>query len=160
MLFPGFHSSFLYPDLRSSIPPLVSLLRDNDDKTKANAAGALGNFVRNSSMLVQSLIDFGALEALISLVASSIKSSSTAEFAQSTFQSSNQSMVSSQSPMKIALFSLGNMCAHPKCRDVLMSCGILDVTKLLLGTSGEISNFEGDSTVKKYAQRIESKIDF
>ena len=35
---------------------LVSLLQDGEDKTRANAAGALGNLVRNSGELCASLV--------------------------------------------------------------------------------------------------------
>jgi fused-like protein len=35
---------------------LVDLLKDPEEKTRANAAGALGNFVRNSNSLAKDLI--------------------------------------------------------------------------------------------------------
>jgi fused-like protein len=44
----GFHDSKLYPSLRMAIPVLVTLLKDNDEKTRSNAAAALGNLARNS----------------------------------------------------------------------------------------------------------------
>lgn len=47
----GFHSDVLYPALSPAVAPLVTLLRDEDEKTRANAAGALGNLVRNSPRL-------------------------------------------------------------------------------------------------------------
>ena len=47
----GFHSDALYPELRVAVPPLVRLLGDEEDKTRANAAAALGNLVRNSAAL-------------------------------------------------------------------------------------------------------------
>lgn len=47
----GFHNDVLYGDLRPCVPLLVELLRDSEEKTRANAAGALGNFVRNSNVL-------------------------------------------------------------------------------------------------------------
>lgn len=40
--------------------PLVKLLHDEEVKTRANAAGALGNLVRNSASLCQPLIEAGA----------------------------------------------------------------------------------------------------
>lgn len=55
----GFHNATLYEALRPSIGPLVALLRDEEDKTRANAAGALGNLVRNSSQLCGELIKVG-----------------------------------------------------------------------------------------------------
>lgn len=44
----GFHNDKLYEHLRPVVPLLVDLLSDQEEKTRANAAGALGNFVRNS----------------------------------------------------------------------------------------------------------------
>jgi len=69
----GFHNPNLYDALRPAVGPLVVLLSDEEEKTRANAAGALGNLVRNSGhlcteiikvsrvyrMLVDSLHDFG-----------------------------------------------------------------------------------------------------
>lgn len=52
----------MYEHLRSVVPLLVDLLKDAEEKTRANAAGALGNFVRNSNILTNDLIKFGALE--------------------------------------------------------------------------------------------------
>lgn len=41
----GFHSAALYESLRPAVRALVALLADPEDKTRANAAGALGNLV-------------------------------------------------------------------------------------------------------------------
>ncbi|CAE7495631.1 TIO, partial [Symbiodinium microadriaticum] len=51
----AFHSDILYSRLSHAVPYLCSGLRDGDEKTRANAAGALGNFARNSSVLCASL---------------------------------------------------------------------------------------------------------
>ena len=40
------------------------------EKTRANAAGALGNFVRNSDVLTKDLIRYGALQAMRDVVVS------------------------------------------------------------------------------------------
>ena len=45
----AFHNSSLYPQLVSAVPHLMEATRDNDDKARANAAGALGNLLRNTS---------------------------------------------------------------------------------------------------------------
>ena len=58
----GFHNSSLYEALRASLSPLVALLHDEEDKTRANAAGALGNLVRNSGLLCRHLIEANALQ--------------------------------------------------------------------------------------------------
>lgn len=44
----GFHNNQLYPQLRSAMSVLVALLNDPDEKTRSNAAAALGNLARNS----------------------------------------------------------------------------------------------------------------
>ena len=54
------------------------------------------------------------------------------------------------SPLKIALFSLGNMCAHPVCAEVLLSLGAREpLTRL--GRSP-------DSTIQRYVQRIQVEL--
>lgn len=58
----GFHNDVLYEHLRPCVPLLVDLLKDQEEKTRANAAGALGNFVRNSNALCRDLIQFQALD--------------------------------------------------------------------------------------------------
>lgn len=65
VLIAGFHNSSLYEALRASIGPLVSLLHDGEDKTRANAAGALGNLVRNSGLLCCPLIKAHALQVCV-----------------------------------------------------------------------------------------------
>ncbi len=79
----GFHNDKLYEHLRPVIPNLIELLKDpevnkiiyiNDnllfkkEKTRANAAGALGNFVRNSNILARDLIKYGALHQMMEVV--------------------------------------------------------------------------------------------
>lgn len=61
----AFHSAELYSPLAASIPPLLSALDDDDEKTRANAAGALGNLVRNGSELALELCRCGAVDRLI-----------------------------------------------------------------------------------------------
>jgi fused len=58
----GFHNDLLYEHLRPCVILLVDLLKDQEEKTRANAAGALGNFVRNSATLCKDLIKHGALK--------------------------------------------------------------------------------------------------
>merc|ERR1719352_1364316 len=64
----GFHNDSLYEPLRVSVAPLVALLEDEEEKTRANAAGALGNLVRTSSLLCHELVVAGALEALLKTI--------------------------------------------------------------------------------------------
>ena len=92
----GFHNDVLYEHLKSCVPLLVELLKDPEEKTRANAAGALGNFVRNSNALCKELIRHGALKQLMDVVQSD--------------------KGPSQSPRRIALFSIGNLCVYKECR--------------------------------------------
>lgn len=64
----GFHDSLLYPSLRMSIPTLVGLLKDSDEKTRSNAAAALGNLARNSDMLDEDFVNTGANYQLINMI--------------------------------------------------------------------------------------------
>ena len=105
----GFHSDKLYDHLRPCVPLLVDLLQDREEKTRANAAGALGNFVRNSNTLIPDLVKFGALYRLVDIVTNE----------QST----------SLSPRRIALFSIGNLCAYPECRKVFEDLKVRDIVR-------------------------------
>lgn len=59
----AYHNDVLYEKLRRSIPQLAKLLLSaEEDKTKANAAGALSNLVRNSSVLCEDIISQGAMQ--------------------------------------------------------------------------------------------------
>eukprot|EP00191_Tetraselmis_sp_GSL018_P012506 CAMPEP_0177598674 /NCGR_PEP_ID=MMETSP0419_2-20121207/12506_1 /TAXON_ID=582737 /ORGANISM="Tetraselmis sp., Strain GSL018" /LENGTH=1263 /DNA_ID=CAMNT_0019091197 /DNA_START=454 /DNA_END=4245 /DNA_ORIENTATION=- len=131
----GFHNAGLYEPLCASISPLVSLLRDEEDKTRANAAGALGNLVRNSGLLCRELVQANALQALLDTVSQPETSTSSSD---------------GGSPLKIALFSLGNMCAHRECREALLSIGLMKAIERL-----EMSR---DTTVQKYVARIKTKL--
>ena len=110
----AFHGSLLYPHLDGSVPHLVAALRNNDDdddhhdgggtgrgggddKCRANAAGALGNLVRNSSELCGQLNAYGAAELLLDVATSD----------------------PSQAPRRIALFSLGTLAVYSTCRSAL-----------------------------------------
>ncbi|KAJ9447904.1 Serine/threonine-protein kinase TIO [Diplonema papillatum] len=128
----GFHNDALYPDLKASIPALISLLSDVEEKTRANASGALGNLLRNSGLLAPDLIRHGAIQALVRTL-----------------------RTDSGSARKIALFSLGNFCSFEECRQVLLAEGfdhvIGDLDAVLVdGTQ--------DAVVKKYVNRIKSKL--
>lgn len=53
----------LYEELRRSIPQLANILQmAEDDMTKANAAGALSNLVRNSDKLCEDMVSKGAIQ--------------------------------------------------------------------------------------------------
>lgn len=129
----GFHNEILYDHLKPCVPLLVELLKDQEEKTRANAAGALGNFVRNSNKLCSDLIKHFALKQLLEVV-----------------QKDNGP---SQSPRRIALFSIGNLCVYPECRKEFEKMRIHEIITPYtdIGTTN-------DPQVVKYAQRILQKL--
>eukprot|EP00941_MAST-03F_sp_MAST-3F-sp1_P003053 g3053.t1 len=130
----AYHSDLLYDELKSSIGVLVERLRDREDKTCANAAGAVGNLVRNSNRLCDSLMNAGAIEGLLAVVTMS-------------------DMERGLSPRRIALFSLGNLASYPQCRTHLLKLEppIVDQLKTL-------QNGVKDKALRKYATRMIAKI--
>ncbi|GAB4815111.1 hypothetical protein N2152v2_002157 [Parachlorella kessleri] len=135
----GFHNASLYEALRPSVPPLVDLLRDGEDRTRANAAGALGNLVRNSPLLCRDIVAAGALQAMLEVVERGSAPGAAAS-------------PDSNSSVPIALFSLGNLCAHRECAEALVQLGLRDV----LGRTLPLC--KADPTVHKYVLRIQQKL--
>ncbi|KAK3004965.1 hypothetical protein RJ639_018407 [Escallonia herrerae] len=153
----AYHNDLLYEELRRSIPQLADLLLSTEeDKTKSNAAGALSNLVRNSNKLCEDIVSKGAmqvdsvalpgdcakganLEALLKLVA---------DCSLVTLNPSRRDAIN-DSPLKIALFSLAKMCAHPPCRQFLRSSELFPVIGRLRQSP--------EATIANYASVIISK---
>ncbi|KAJ4720994.1 Protein kinase family protein [Melia azedarach] len=137
----AYHNDALYEELRRSIPQLANILiSSEEDKTKANAAGALSNLVRNSNILCEDIVSEGAMQALLELVA---------ECSVLALNPSRTNAVN-ESPLKIALFSLGKMCAHPPCRRFLQSSELFLVIQRLRQSP--------EPTIANYASFIVSKV--
>lgn len=64
----SFHDDSLYDHLRPAIPILVSLLKDVEEKTRSNAAAALGNLARNSALLDRDFINTGVNYQLVNML--------------------------------------------------------------------------------------------
>ena len=126
----GFHNAKLYEHLKPCVKLLVDLLNDSEEKTRANAAGALGNFVRNSELLCSELIRHGALRQLLEVV--------------------KNDPGPSQSPRQVALFSIGNLCVYHQCKEEFEHLGLRTVVEQLL--------HHRDTQVLKYATRILQKL--
>ncbi|KAG6619098.1 ULK/FUSED protein kinase [Phytophthora cinnamomi] len=94
----AFHNGDLYHALRPAIPLLVQNLHNDEDKTRSNAGGALGNLVRNSDELYRDLCTHEAPWELFELA---VTETSTAS-------------------RRIVLFSLGNFCVYPECFNFLV----------------------------------------
>lgn len=138
----GFHNSSLYPALQPAVAPLVALLHDDEDRTRANAAGALGNLVRNSSMLCRDIMHAGALQAMLDLI----------QRQDPPPTPGGSSTLDSSSSVQIALFSLGNLCAHSECAEALAQLGLEEALAHVLRERGH------DTTVQRYVARIRQKM--
>ncbi|KAK6228315.1 HEAT repeat - like 1 [Theobroma cacao] len=137
----AYHNDMLYEELRRSIPQLAKLLLSaEEDKTKANAAGALSNLVRNSNKLCEEIISKGAMQALLKLVA---------DCTVVALNPSRKDAIN-ESPLKIALFSLGKMCAYPHCRQFLRASELFPVIGRLRQSP--------ESGIAKLALTIVSKV--
>ena len=146
----GFHDSLLYEDLRVAVKPLTRALSDAEHKTRANAAAALGNLVRNGDALVDELVAGNALEALVELATSggSVEKRASGE----RLEKASEKASDGQSPVKIALFSLGNLCTHGACRDAMVAAGFERRVAALAEAP------DADASVKKYVARIQGKM--
>lgn len=129
----AFHSRVLYPNLVSCLSALCQLLRDSDEKTRANAAGAIGNLVRNSGELDKTLAAMKIPQLMMSLVV---------EDRDITTQ-------------RIALFSLGTMAVYAQCRDSIMTAAspsLVDIFHYLQEVHTK------DDVMVKYASRLKQKL--
>jgi fused-like protein len=97
----SFHSNELYPLLVPAVRKLSVCLEDVDGKTRANAAGAVGNLVRNggylSPYMANSTVNIPQQLLKLTLIDRDIQVQRT------------------------ALFSLGTMAVYPSCRFVALS---------------------------------------
>ncbi|XP_034210110.1 serine/threonine-protein kinase TIO-like isoform X4 [Prunus dulcis] len=132
----AYHSDMLYDELRRSIPHLAKfLVSTEEDKTKANAAAALSNLVRNSDKLCEDIVSKGAMQSLLKLVADC----SVVALNPGRKDSVNES------PLKIALLSLAKMCLHPPCRQFLRSSELFSVIgRLQQSPESRIANYATD----------------
>ncbi|GJS49820.1 serine/threonine-protein kinase TIO, partial [Tanacetum coccineum] len=129
----AYHNDFFYEELRRCIPQLAKLLLSaEEDKTKANASGALSNLVRNSNKLCDDIVSKGAMQALMKLVA---------DYSVVALNPSRRDAIN-ESPLKIALFSLAKMCAHSPCRQFLRSSALYPVIgRLRQSPEATIANY-------------------
>lgn len=100
----AFHCEELYPSLHCSIPLLASASESEaDEKTRANAAGAIGNLVRNGGVLAAEMARVLVPLTLLRTV-----------------------LIETDLPtQRIALFSLGTMAVYPSCRYLLLSAALV-----------------------------------
>lgn len=141
----AFHSELLYPGLAQAVPRLACLLEDEDEKTRANAAGAIGNLVRNSGELCPVMLEHRVVHGLQQLIDCRRPSAHADAAIWSHFLA--------DSSVKIALFSLGNLAVHRECREVLVaSLRTRDMCHSLMASS------QREDMINKYAQRLLQKL--
>lgn len=141
----AFHSDLLYRDLAAALPQLLRLLRDEDEKTRANAAGAIGNLVRNSGELCSAMIREGMLQGLFDLVNSRRPIDTADRSAAAAFIA--------DSSVKIALFSLGNLAVHGECRSELIGkLPTIDLCRALAASCPR------EEMIHKYSNRLLQKL--
>jgi len=144
----AFHSNILYPQLKGAVAPLRDLLLldgKNDEKCRANAAGALGNLVRNSSELCEEIVRCGVLGALFDLTGYN-RDEGTISLQRAEADSS----------VKIALFSLGNLAVHPTCKQALAE---LDVERFAQCVARARRAGQPENLLHRYAQRLLQKFE-
>jgi fused-like protein len=128
----AFLNNSLYESFRPIIPRMVELLKDSEDNTRANSAGALGNFVRCGDQLTDDLIKYKAHEALLQLAET---------------QDSQQIQV-----IRVALFALGNFCNNPKIKIELEKINFRSRIEALR------SKYANDKQLLEHIERIRKKI--
>ena len=128
----AFLNNSLYESFRPIIPRMVELLKDSEDNTRANSAGALGNFVRCGDQLTDDLIKYKAHEALLQLAET---------------QDSQQIQV-----IRVALFALGNFCNNQKIKNELEKINFRSRIEALR------SKYANDKQLIEHIERIRKKI--
>ena len=128
----AFLNDSLYESFRPIIPRMVELLKDPEDNTRANSAGALGNFVRCGDQLAEDLVKYKAHEALLQLAET---------------QDLPQIQV-----IRVALFALGNFCNNPMIKAELEKINFRKRIEMLR------SKFANDKQLLEHIERIRKKL--
>lgn len=130
----AFINDKLYETFRPSIKILVELLKDSEDNTRANSAGALGNFVRCGDSLCNDIIKYKAHIALLELAENSGD------------QNSNLQTI------KVALFALGNFCYHQVIKEELEKIKFSNRIEILS------SKYKNENQIVDHINRIKKKL--
>lgn len=128
----AFYSDALYSHFITSVPHLKRCLEDEDSKSRANAAGAIGNLVRNSGQLEQILAEQNVPESLLKMA---LVDSDTAA-------------------QRNSIFSLGTMAVYPACRARILAYAnpsVHDITRIVFDTT-QIPD------TAKYVVRLQKKL--
>ena len=128
----AFLNDSLYESFRPIIPRMVELLKDPEDNTRANSAGALGNFVRCGEQLANDLVKYKAHEALLQLA-------------------ENQDLPQIQ-VIRVALFALGNFCNNSMIKCELEKINFRQRIDVLR------NKFSNDKQLLEHIERIRKKL--
>ena len=118
---------------------METIRKDGDEKTRANAVGALGNLARNGSQLCSALCAAGCPQLLLKVALSDV----------------------SIHPKRIALFSIGTIISNSLCRDSLLDSqpSVLDLIKTYKNKLDSLSSPHfSDETSLKYVSRVRQKL--
>jgi len=129
----AFHSKELYDYLAASIRPLSVALKDSDEKTRANAAGAIGNLIRNGGGLSGLMAEQGIVAMLVEIVLND----------------------SDTTPQRIALFSLGTMAVYPATRNAILTMPGWSIHQLVQAVKEKHAK---DEMIQKYLLRLRQKL--
>lgn len=120
--------------LVESVEVLRDALSDGDEKTRANAAGALGNLIRNGGKLAPTMAESLVPETLMQVVLDDKE----------------------VSPQRISLFSLGTMSVYASCRQSILNATNPSINELFRKLKeGDKRN---DETIQKYITRLKQKM--
>ncbi|KAF2076348.1 hypothetical protein CYY_002354 [Polysphondylium violaceum] len=162
----AFYSDLLYSDLADSIQPLTTLLVDlnEDEKTRSNVIGALGNLARNSHILCTTMIEAGVLNAFIyylnddNVDDDNIGTNDQKEEKEKEKENNGkQRQHQHTNLLKGVLFSLGYFCLYEQCRNIIkiQFPYLNNLLDHLLS-----SNQEDQSVISKYIYRIKKMMSF
>ncbi len=118
---------------------LRDAMNDADEKTRANAAGAIGNLVRNGNELASIMVKERIIETLLSTILY------------------DQDIA----PRRIALFSIGTMSIYAPCRECVLKAknpSVNDIVKLLRDNNGKDGTGAPDEILLKYLIRLKQKL--
>ena len=130
----AFHSNELYGSLVESVEVLRDAMNDHDEKTRANAAGALGNLIRNGGKLAPVMAEQMVPETLMQVVLRD----------------------KDVSPQRISLFSLGTMSVYASCRQAIINSTNPNINELFRKLKE--GDHRNDDTIQKYISRLKQKL--
>ncbi|XP_077995717.1 serine/threonine-protein kinase 36-like [Glandiceps talaboti] len=121
----AFHDDTLYSQLSASVPILVDLLGDSTSKTRANAAGALGNLALHSGSLCKQLIKAKAVQGLLEVACHD----------------------SQHITQETALIALRTMCKHKQLKEILKTLNAPSKLSSLTQDGGRASGMSTPGSV-------------